>query len=69
MRGDFTPISEQEYLDVLVKSIQMKPKNVHVQRVTAGIDDDSLLAPSWCKNKNSQIKNINAKLKKVNLKY
>jgi len=68
-RGDFTPIGENSYLDILTKALLMKPKNVHVQRVTAGIDDDSLLAPPWCKNKNEQIKNINAALKKVNLKY
>ena len=68
-RGEFTPISEQEYLDVLVKSILMKPKGISVQRVTAGIDDDSLLAPQWCRNKNKQIKNINKELKKVGLKY
>jgi len=68
-RGEFTPISEEEYLEVLVKSIEMKPKNVSVQRVTAGIDDDSLLAPDWCRNKNTQIKNINAELKKIGLKY
>jgi len=68
-RGEFTPISEEKYLKVLVKSIEMKPKNVHVQRVTAGIDDDSLLAPLWCRNKNIQIKNINQALKKVGLKY
>jgi len=68
-RGEFTPISEEEYLNVLVKSIEMKPKNVSVQRVTAGIDDDSLLAPSWCRNKNTQIKSINAALKTIGLKY
>jgi len=68
-RGKFTPISEEKYLDILVKSIQMKPQNVTVQRVTAGIDDDSLLAPSWCRNKNTQIKNINRALKKIGLKY
>ena len=68
-RGDFTPISEQQYLEVLLQSIQMKPKNVTVQRVTAGIDDNSLLAPSWCRNKNQQIKNINKALKKIGLKY
>ena len=68
-RGEFTPIREEEYLDVLVKSILMKPEHVNVQRVTAGIDDDSLLAPKWCRNKNQQIKNINAALKKVGLKY
>jgi len=69
MRGEFTPISEELYLDTLVKSIQMKPENISVQRVTAGIDDDSLLAPQWCKNKNQQVKHINAALKKVGLKY
>ena len=68
-RGEFTPISEDLYLDTLVKSIQMKPKNVNVQRVTAGIDDDSLLAPQWCRNKNIQIKNINKALKTIGLKY
>ena len=68
-RGEFTPISEEEYLEVLVKSIEMKPAGVSVQRVTAGIDDDSLLAPLWCKNKNVQIKNINKALKPLGLKY
>jgi len=68
-RGDFKPISEEKYLNVLLKSLQMKPKNVSVQRVTAGIDDDSLLAPDWCRNKNTQIKSINKSLKAIGLKY
>ncbi len=68
-RGEFTPISEKEYIDVLIQAIQMKPENVHVQRVTAGIDDDSLIAPQWCRNRNTQIRHINAELKKFSLKY
>ena len=68
-RGEFTPISEEKYLEVLTKSLQMKPQHVHVQRVTAGLDDDALLAPQWCRDKNTQIKNINKALKKVGLKY
>ena len=68
-RGDFTPINEKEYLEVLVESVKMKPENVNVQRVTAGIDDDSLLGPDWCRNKNIQIKNINTALKTIGLKY
>lgn len=68
-RGEFTPISEELYLDTLVKAIEMKPKNVSVQRITAGIDDDSLIAPQWCRDKNQQVKNINAALKKLHLKY
>ena len=47
----------------------MKPPHISVQRVTAGINDSSLLSPEWCKDKNTQIKNINKALKKVGLKY
>ena len=68
-RGKFTPISEKEYLDILIKSIQMKPDNVTVQRVTAGINDSSLVSPMWCRDKNTQIKNINKALKQIGLKY
>ena len=69
IKGKFTPICEEDYIDVLVESVKLKPKNISVQRVTAGIDDDSLLGPKWCKDKNKQIKNINQTLKKFNLKY
>jgi len=37
--------------------------------MTAGIDDDSLISPDWCRDKNQQIRHINAALKKVGLKY
>jgi len=46
--GKFEPISRQLYLDTLTKAIQMKPDTISIQRVTAGIDDDTLLAPQWC---------------------
>jgi hypothetical protein len=69
IKGKFTPINENDYLDVLVKAIRMKPANISVQRVTAGIDDNSLLAPDWCRDKNKQIKKINMALKPFNLKY
>jgi len=69
INGKFTPISEEEYLDVLVKTIELKPEGVSVQRVTAGINDDSLLAPLWCRDKNAQIKDINKALKPLGLKY
>ena len=68
-RGEFEPISEELYLNTLLKALEMKPENVSVQRVTAGIDDDSLLAPQWCREKNQQIKQINHALKKIGLKY
>jgi len=69
IKGKFAPISEEDYLDVLVKAVKIKPANISVQRVTAGIDDNSLLAPDWCRDKNRQIKKINMALKPFKLKY
>jgi radical SAM protein (TIGR01212 family) len=69
LKGKFTPISEDEYLDILLSAIEIKPKNISVQRVTAGVDDGSLIAPEWCRDKNTQIKKINNTLKSIDLKY
>jgi len=68
-KGKFTPITEELYIDTVVKSIKSMPENISVQRVTAGIDDSSLLSPSWCKNKHQQIQKIKKALLKEGLKY
>ena len=68
-KGRFTPISEELYIDTVVKSIVNLPQNVSVQRVTAGIDDDTLLSPLWCKNKHQQMKSIRVALKEKGFIY
>jgi hypothetical protein len=68
-RGEFTPISEELYLEVLTEALAMKPRHISVQRLSAGIDDESLIAPQWCRDKNTQLRAINNALKKVGLKY
>ena len=67
--GDFTPISEELYIDTLVKSIKLLPSGVSISRVTAGISDDSLLSPAWCNNKHKQMYNIKQALLKEKLIY
>ncbi len=68
-RGEFVPISEELYLEVLCEALLLKPKHVSVQRISAGIDDESLIAPLWCKDKNTQLRAINNALKAIGLKY
>jgi len=68
-QGDFNPITEELYIDTLVKSIKMLPENISISRVTAGISDSSLLDPSWCNNKHKQIYNIKQALLKEELIY
>jgi hypothetical protein len=66
--GEFEPISKEDYIDTLIKAIKLKPDNISIQRVTAGIDDDSLLAPSWCGlPKNEMLRYINKELIKEGL--
>ncbi|MCG3662769.1 TIGR01212 family radical SAM protein [Aliarcobacter butzleri] len=68
-KGRFTPISEELYIDTVVKSIINLPSNVSVQRVTAGIDDSTLLSPQWCKDKHQQMRNIRLALEKEGWNY
>jgi len=68
-KGRFTPISQELYINTIVKSILNLPPNIIIQRVTAGIDDDTLVAPMWCKNKHQQMKNIRFALKKEDFNY
>ena len=68
-QGKFTPISKKLYIDTLVKSIKLLPNTITVSRVSAGISDNTLLAPSWCKDKHSLIYEIKQALLSEKLIY
>ncbi len=65
-KGEFTPISEEDYIDTLIKAIKMLPQNISIQRMTAGTTN--LLAPEWCKDKSLQMSHIHKALKKAGIK-
>jgi len=65
----FTPITEKEYIKVVIKAIKKLNKNIMIQRITAGINDNSLLAPSWCRCKHNQINTLKKELLKEGLIY
>lgn len=67
--GKFVPISEELYIDTLIKALGILPPNMIVQRVTAGIDDETLLAPEWCKSKPMQMKKIRKALRDAGYLY
>lgn len=55
--GGYTPISREEYVRAVGKSLSRLPKNVVVHRLTGDGDKGKLIAPSWTKEKK---KNLNA---------
>ena len=61
-KGEFEPISVECYLDTLAKAVALKPPSISVQRVSAGFDDDSLIAPKWCRDNFLQMKDIRKRL-------
>ncbi|CUV65130.1 putative Fe-S oxidoreductase [Sulfurovum sp. enrichment culture clone C5] len=62
----FTPISKEEYAQTLKEAIKLKPEHITIQRITAGINDDSLLAPDWCGwGKNKMMDFLNKELNVV----
>lgn len=68
-KGRFTPITEELYIDTVVKSIVNLPENISIQRITAGIDDETLLSPDWCRDKHTQMKKIRLALEKEGFNY
>jgi radical SAM superfamily enzyme len=53
----------------LIEAIKLLPEDVMLQRVSAGIEDDTLLSPAWCYTKHQQMFNIREALKKEGLAY
>jgi radical SAM superfamily enzyme len=68
-KGDFVPISEEEYVKNVVLSLKELPENISIQRLSAGIENSSLLSPSWCFNKQKSMKKIRKSLLKENIIY
>ena len=66
---NFTPMGMIEYTELLIKCLKQLPKNVSVQRISAGIDDNSLLSPIWCLNKNTFLKYAKRKMLDKNIIY
>ena len=64
-KGTFSPITEELYIDTLIKAIKMLPQNISIQRMTAGTEN--LLAPKWCKNKSTQMSHIIKALNKAEI--
>ncbi|WP_104713585.1 TIGR01212 family radical SAM protein [Helicobacter cetorum] len=68
-RGHYTPISLEAYAKLIAKSLKIIPPEVVVQRVSAGICDETLIAPKWCLDKNVQMRYLRDCLREVKIQY
>ncbi|WP_194146738.1 TIGR01212 family radical SAM protein [Helicobacter bilis] len=68
-KGEYTPISLEDYGEAIVQSLKLIPPNIVIQRVSAGAHDESLIAPKWCFDKNIQMRYLRDRLKKEGIDY
>lgn len=68
-KGEYTPITLEEYGEAIARSLKIIPPNIVVQRVSAGAHDESLIAPKWCFDKNIQMRYLRDRLKKEGIDY
>lgn len=68
-KGEYKPITLNTYIDLIVESLKMIPQNVVMHRVSAGVRNDTLLAPKWCFDKNIQMRAIRDTLRDAGIEY
>lgn len=68
-KGEYKPITFNDYIDLIVESLKMIPQSVVMHRVSAGVRNDTLLAPKWCFDKNIQMRAIRDALREARIEY
>ena len=68
-KGEYKPISLGDYIDLIVESLKRIPQNIVIHRVSAGVRNDTLLAPKWCFDKNIQMRAIRDALREAGIEY
>ncbi len=63
-RGEYTPLSFSEYVDMTCDVIEMTPRHVVFHRLTGTAPAHLLLAPSWCGKKWKVLNGIRDELKR-----
>ena len=61
-RGEYTPLSLDEYADLAARAIARLRPNTVLHRITGDCPRELLVAPEWNADKNAVIKKINEKL-------
>jgi len=62
-RGEFTLLAFEEYCQGVVAMLRELPKSIAIERFTGDAPADSLLAPTWCGDRNAIVKRVEEILK------
>ena len=68
-KGEYKPSPLNDYIELIVESLKIIPQNVVIHRVSAGVRNDTLIAPKWCFDKNIQMRAIRDALRDAGIEY
>lgn len=57
-RGEYTPLKKDEYIDIVVKQLELLPAETVIERVTGDGNKERLIAPLWSADKISVLGGI-----------
>ena len=66
-RGEYTPMSMEDYVDTVVEALTILPEDTVIGRLTGDGMQSELLAPEWSRKKTVVINNIDKKMHALNL--
>ena len=61
-RGEYTPMTREDYVDTVVEQLRLLPENIVIGRLTGDGRAEDLLAPSWSLKKLTVINEIDKKM-------
>ena len=57
-KGDYTPLTKEEYIDITVRQLELLPPETVIERITGDGDKTKLIAPLWSMDKISVLGGI-----------
>ena len=61
-RGEYIPLEKQQYIDIVVKQLELLPPETVIERITGDGDKKTLLAPLWSIDKISVLGGIDKRM-------
>jgi uncharacterized protein len=61
-RGEYTPLTEQEYVHLVADFLELLPPHLVIHRLTGDPHPEELVAPAWCRDKSRVLAGIREEL-------
>lgn len=65
-QNPFPLLSKEAYIDIVIKQLEVLPKEMIIQRLTGDAQKDLLIAPEWTLNKTIILNDIDKRMKQLN---